>query len=362
MKRVKITSRTATTHVNLSYPTIDPNKKYTITVEKLTVPVLNSLVMNEPLFTVERRLASTVTTDKTDTQLPVPATFTPQSVRNVSHLLHQMNAFFREMLLRLVTTNIPHNNAIHQYAIPNNFLQQAGVDWLTGVVDDDDEIKTALMATFRTDGRIGVYFREDAIKLFVLHLTEVGKRVFATKHEWLAPNAEGYFTQAPLYSHTDNLYVPPAPQSVTVSQCPLALAITDTLEYIARDSLFSHMQYRHELVINTSLPLENAVECDQNNSFYRRQLASYRFPTSDPSMFYGTTRKLMEVTETLTTFENNLTTHNRFVITGTDLQNFNMYLRVRRYELKNGFYVQTEEDYPIDGSYYMLQLALLPVV
>jgi len=360
MKRVKITSQTARTHVNLTYPTVDPNKQYTITVEKLTVPVLNSLVMNEALFTVERRLAAGVTTDKTNIDLGVPATFTPKSVRNVSHLLYQMNMFFRELMLRLVTTNIPHNNAIHQYTIPNNFLQQAGVDWYSGVVDPGELIATAISATFRTDGRIGIYFREDASKLFVLHLTEVGKRIFGTSQDWLGANAAGQFHQAPFYSHADNPYVPPAPISVTVSACPLPLDVAD-YEDVAPDSLFSHMQYRHELVITTSLPLENTVECDQNRSFYRRQLASYRFPTSEPSMQYGTTRKLMEVTETLTTFENNLTTHNRFILTGSDLQNFNMYLKVRRYELKDGLYVQTEDDYPIEGSYFMVQLALFPI-
>ena len=97
MKRVKITSRSASTHVNLTYPTVDPNKKYAITVEKLSVPVLNSLVMNETLFTVERRLGANVTTDKTNLNLGVPLekrAFTPTSVRNVSHLLYQMNMFF----------------------------------------------------------------------------------------------------------------------------------------------------------------------------------------------------------------------------------------------------------------------------
>ena len=48
-------------------------------------------------------------------------------------------------------------------------------------------------------------------------------------------------------------------------------------------------------------------------------------------------------------------------MTGTDLQNFNMYLKVRSYEQENGVYRQTEKDYPIEGSYYMLQLALFPV-
>jgi len=132
MKRVKITSRSARTHINLTYPTVDPNKKYAITVEKLSVPVLNSLVMNETLFTVERRLAANATTDKTNLDLGVPLekrTFTPISVRNVSHLLYQMNMFFRELMLRVVTTALPHNAAIHQYAVPANFVQQPGQDW-----------------------------------------------------------------------------------------------------------------------------------------------------------------------------------------------------------------------------------------
>jgi len=366
MKRVKITSKSASTHINLTYPQLDANKRYTLTVEKLSVPVLNSLVMNQTLFTVERRLAANVTTDKTNLDLPVPLakrTFTPSNVRNVGHLLYQMNMFLRELMLRIVSNGgLNYNAAIHQYVIPPNFIVQPGQDWYYEIVDPGEFIATALSATFRTDGRIGFHFREDACKLFVIRLTEAGKRVFGSEETFIAPNAAGQFHQTEFYSNEDNAYVPPAPQSVTVSPAALPLQISESgYVDVLDNSLFSHMQYRHELVVMTSLSINNTIECDQDTSFYRRQLASYRFPTSNPSVNYGATRKLMEVTETLTTFEHDISTHNRFVLTGTELQNFNVYLRVRSYEKKAGVYTQIEKDYPIDGSYYMLQLALFPI-
>ena len=58
MKRVQINSRTASTNVLLTYPTLEANKNYTLTVEKLTVPALDSIVLNKPLFAVERRLVA----------------------------------------------------------------------------------------------------------------------------------------------------------------------------------------------------------------------------------------------------------------------------------------------------------------
>ena len=99
-------------------PSTDDKKRYALKVERLTVPAMSDgLILNQPLFTVERRLVqdeiwSTVPTNVNAPHIPhvsiaLPAgdwTFTPQNVKTISQLLHQMNKFFRKKLLQAVTS------------------------------------------------------------------------------------------------------------------------------------------------------------------------------------------------------------------------------------------------------------------
>ena len=360
MKRVQVNSRTSTTHVSLTYPTLDANKRYTLTVEKLMVPALDSLILNKTLFTVERRLVTgTPITDanKTLNLAEDFVTFTPQNVRTVSQLVYQMNTFFREMLQRVVTSNpnLQYVAASHQYAIPADFAHQ-NVDWFTGLVNPEP-IETAVQIIFRPDGKLGFRFSVAGLKLFVLKLTAEGKRIFARTQRYIALDAAATF---------DSEYETDHPILGLSAVQNLPANIVESYILVVDDSLFSHVNYRHELVLQSSLPLSNSVECDTDHSFYRHQLASYKFPDSNVSMEYKNIvgRELVEESQTMYSFEESLLTHNKFTLTGTELQNFNIYLVSRNYTYDEVTqkYIQTEVPYDLhEDTFYTVQFAVREV-
>ena len=369
MKRVKINSRTPTVHVNLNYPTIDPNRSYVLTVEKLLVPALDSLVVNKPLFTVERRLEGAINHDDiTARLLPLNekyTTFTPQNVRTVSQLLFQMNIFLQELCLRCVSEGLVYDDEVHQYEVPDSFDTQAG-DWNN--LEDADQIKQALMAVIRPDGKIGLAFSNDGARLFAVRLTDLGKTLFGRTNRYVAVDGDHNFIEE--YDVQLNLVLVPPELDVTNVQLP------DPVEdggYICffDPSMFSHIQYRHELVVQSSLPLNNTVECDTTHSFYKRQLASYRFPDSNVQMEYDNApinqeyngRYLCEKFQSMYTFEENLATHNKFILKGTELQNFHLYLVTRNYEKQaDKTYKQVDEPYDMHNqTFFTIQLAVKPL-
>ena len=124
--------------------------------------------------------------------------------------------------------------------------------------------------------------------------------------------------------------------------------------------MYSHMTYRNELVLDSSLPMNNTVECDGDKSHYKRQLASYRFPSTDVTMTYDHDgRHLGENSKSRFTFETSRNTHNTFIIKGTELQNFNLYLITRNYEYKDNKYIQTDKPFPlIEESYFTVQFSI----
>ena len=322
MKRVKINSRKPTVHVNLNYPTIDPNRTYVLTVEKLLVPALDSLVVNKPLFTVERRLEGAINHDDISVRLlPIHekyTTFTPQSVRTVSQLLFQMNVFLQELCMRCVSQGLVYDGALHQYEVPDSFDTQAA-DW--NHLENSDPIKQALMAVIRPDGKIGIAFSDDGARLFAVRLTDLGKTLFGRTQRYVAVDGNENFTEE--YGVELNLVLVPPELDVTNVQLPDPVEVGGYICFF-NPSMFSHIQYRHELVLKSSLPLDNTVECDTRHSFYKRQLASYRFPDSDVRMEYDSTpinqeykgRYLCERFQSMYTFEENLTTHNKFILRG----------------------------------------------
>ena len=111
--RVQLNSKTYKVDVFKSMPSLDINKRYIVKIERLTVPAQSGgLILNQPLFTVERRLTENtqysnianvlgvdVTNYNANVALPVNMTFTPQDVRTAPQLLSQMNNFFRRNLL-----------------------------------------------------------------------------------------------------------------------------------------------------------------------------------------------------------------------------------------------------------------------
>lgn len=365
MKRVQVNSRTSSTNVLLTYPTLDPNKNYTLTVEKLTVPALDSIIFNKKLFTVERRLvaAAVIGPNSVLPLLPVGFTsFTPQSVRTVSQLVYQANTMLREMCQRLATVVIPNDPALHQFVNPPAFAQQVGVDWFSGLQnpvggpDNVKAIKTALQVVFRPDGKLGFRFSVDGLKLFVIRLTDEGQRVFGRTQRYIALDNQGEFNV--------DYEVPAVIPNLPTVSVNLPVAPTEAYIFICDNSMFSHISYRNELVLQTSLPLDNRVEIDTDHSFYRRQLASYNFPSHETKMEYNAVqyRELLETTQTMYEFEESLRTHNKFKVTGTDLQNFHLYLVTRNYEYDGARYQIKETPYALhNDTFYTVQFALIPV-
>ena len=100
--RVQLNSKTYKVDVFKAMPSLDISKRYIVKVERLTVPAQSGgLILNQPLFTVERRLVRLEDYHDEDVfnpnvTLPVNMTFTPQNVRTAPQLLSQMNNFFRE--------------------------------------------------------------------------------------------------------------------------------------------------------------------------------------------------------------------------------------------------------------------------
>jgi hypothetical protein len=361
MKRVEVNSRTARANILLTYPTTDANKTYQLTVEKLDVPALDSLILNKTLFSVERRLALGVLTQGGLQALPQPqagedmATFTPQNVRNVSQLIFQTNLFFRELCQRLATIAIPHGLP-YQYDVRGvgGTFEIQNVDWYSGLANRVPIVES-LQAVFRPDGKIGFKFSTDGLSLFVLRLTDEGMRIFNHPLRYIALDAQGTFT-----SPYSGIVAPGVAEEALIA---LPAALVPYVKYFD-NSLFSHVNYRRELVIQTSLPLQANVECDTDRSFYRRQLAAYQFPGPNTSMKYTSVvhRTLLEESQTMYSFETSLKTHNTFRLHGTELQNFHLYLVNRSYVLENGKYKQVDTPYELhNDTFWTIQFAIRPV-
>jgi hypothetical protein len=203
------------------------------------------------------------------------------------------------------------------------------------------------------------------MSLFVLRFTEEGQRIFNVK-EYLALDENGSFNTSPYFQKDEYFnFVNDLPEGSRVVQFDLPDPMVTESQLVFMDnSLFSHVSYRHELVLQTSLPMNNTVECDTNTSHYKRQLASYRFPESGLKISYTDTlyRRLKETRQTMYTFENTIKTHNVFKLHGTELQNFSLFLVNRNYTWDGNKYVQTEVPYDLhNDTFYTIQLAVKPL-
>ena len=358
-------------------PSLEENKRYALKVERLTVPAMSGgLILNQPLFTVERRLTvnaehedvllddPNVVSD--DVELHVESTFTPTNVRTTSELVYQMNSFFRKLLLSLVTSQYDFGQAQlgeDVYPIPAIYepedLQYD--DWyqLRDTVLGDP-IQTSLEAVFRCDGRIGIKFSAEAIPMFALKLTTEGKRIFGWFDDFVVVDVDNMFRQNYL---TLNVNVGELDTlNVTCDAPANPAAVIGHFE----NNIFSHSHYRHELVVRTSLPMRNYLECDQKFSSYRNQLASYRYPNEPIIQEYDGTmfRVLKNVRRNRYMFEQSTKTHNEFLLTGSKLQNFHLRLMQRNYkwddETDNFEISEVPYKLPTE-SLWTIQLAIKPL-
>ena len=361
MKRIQINARSSETDVLLKLPTVDANKEYLLTVEKTIVPALDSLILNVPLLSIERRvvLGTPLQAAAGHEILPLPAEhlqFTPQNVRTVSQFVYQLNLFFREFLLRINTVVLPATPA-HQYGIPLQFLPHVG-DWYNGlhVLPIGGIVRTELIqniqAVVQPDGRIGFKFSPNALSLFVLKLTEEGQRIFAHTDNYIAMDNNGQFELSAY-----------APAGVVLFDLPNPMVAEPRL-FFTTNSLFSHVNYRHELVFETSLPVNNTVECDGETSHVKHQLVSYKFPSSRLKLKYRDIlyRNLEEESQTMYSFDQSIRTHNSFLLKGSELQNFHIRLISRNYVWDGSKYNQTNPLFPLhNDTFYTIQLAIRPL-
>ena len=140
--------------------------------------------------------------------------------------------------------------------------------------------------------------------------------------------------------------------------------VTQPFLYFTDNSLFSHVNYRHEIVIETTLPIHHTVECGERSSHLKTQLVSYKLPSSNLRCEYKNVlhREMEESRQTSYTFDDSLRTHNAFVLHGTELQNFHLRLINRNFVWDGTKYKLDDKLYPLhDDTFYTIQMALRPL-
>ena len=353
MKRVRISSHENRSRVFLSLPTTEVNKRYRVTAESLVVPCLNSHVLNDHLFTVERRLEANGAA--ADVSL-LHSEFTAKNVRTTSQLVWQMNMFFHEMLLRNVASEYDDQKDNGFYDVPDSFQDEKT---RSNEVDDNEGAVTgALRASIRPDGKVGFYWTGDAATVLVIRLTERGRYVFGETASFLAPSMDGT-------TLTFNQYdVQESQVGFTELHGSDASTITDTVGHACPNSVFSNVRHRSELVVHTDLPFPSKMVCDGSKSHVEHEFASYQFPHSEPSFTYrGRDRWIEETNEVVHVFEDSGRTHNSFIVQGTDLQNFTVSLheRFKDPDQHGTLQFKTNPYEMANGRYFTLQLVIQQV-
>lgn len=374
--RIQLNSKTYQVDVFKNMPSTELNKRYALKVERLTVPPMSGgLILNQPLFSVERRLIvnaehSTFLVDglyfEDDTKLPVEMVFTPYYVKNTSELVYQMNAFFRRLLLtNAIKTGAPATSfteTANQYAVPGEYDVDEKYDDWRDILDTPtgEPIEDSIQVIYRSDGKIGIKFSHIAKSMFVLKLTDEGKRILGWELDYVSVGPNNTFA-------TNYLTVVVDPLVPDENHVTLALpAGTEDVLCVFNNSIFNHGHYRHEIVLRTSLPLRDYLECDHTKANYKNQLASYRYPSEPIRTEYdGTMFKVLKnVRRSRYMFEQSTKTHNEFLLTGSELQNFHVRLMQRNYtwdvELDKFDIRETPYLLP-DESLWTVQLAVKPL-
>ena len=369
--RFQLNSKDAEVDVYKKMPSAEPNKKYVLTLEQVVVPELrDSIVLNTALFTLERRVILGLDPTALDARapnnainaLPLIQPFIPNNVKTEVQFVFQLNEYFRNSFLRTIgdgSPGYPENRGApdapyYQFDVPGDYAVQVGEDWYFDCsdLDEGERVKGGVQAIMRPDGTVGFHFSTDALKLFVVKFTEEGKRVFGYSGDYLAMNN----------THTFVLpYINPLTNHVEIT-LPLEAALSP-IEYFFQQTIFTH--HRHELVLQTTLPLNNLVEVHNHESKYQQQLASYRFPNTGLHAQYINTleRRLIETRENVVVFEEMKRTHNTYLLSHTDLQNFHVKLVERNYIWNNvdKKFNPTEGLYPLDGNLWYLQFTIAPI-
>jgi hypothetical protein len=279
--------------------------------------------------------------------VPVDGGFTT-NIHSALDLVYEMNKFFEQLILRCITAATFRFTdpllGVYDAPVPG-FARKVG-DWLAlGATDDGHKVKTMLQAILRPDGRIGFKFSPIAIQLFTISLTAHGKKLFGTMGE----DKDG------AYIAVDDKYKNGNYIDLVSSDVLSAPPVGDESVIVyGSNSIFSHNDYRPEVAIMTSLPLQMYVDVQNEGAAYKRQLASYRFPAETPKIKYASKmhREYSMMHRSVLQFESARRTNNTFLLTGDQLQNFHINLMLRKYvyDESSRRYEMKEKVYDIDSD------------
>jgi len=284
----------------------------------------------------------------------------------VLELVAQINHFLRSKLLQSTSSSAPlYNNTAgrYQYGRPADFVRQ-NLDWFGRDDARGTRLKFAITCLFRADSSIGFQFTVDGLKLFVIKFTEAGKELFGYPRDYLAlgvdVNGDGKWLEGTV--DANGVAITSFLTDAGVIQSTLPANLDEEHTYIFDKIVYLH--HRNEVVIETSLPLNNIVEVHRGQTNYEQQLASYRIPHKGlQSEYHGTMFRIVkELRDTQYVLENFRPTQNEFLLTGTDLQNFHIRLVNRRYLFSEGISKKDHKPYELaDNTFWWIQFLVTPI-
>ena len=351
MKRLQINSIKAETSVYKRFPTLDIAQRYNMRVEQFTLPCNLNPQFEEEIYRLERRgrtgsgvlVAGPANLTKDHFKVPYPE-FIPKNCRNVKDLIWQinnhLNIFFSQLRSGKIEAFDDEKECEDHHAEWK--AETPAGDWRDKYFDAK---KPGIQATLQPNGSIGFVFDVFAQAFLVLRLTDFGKRVLGWPNRYIAPTDTG---------SANNYY---DEQKDEVLNGP-----ADNQTWVQLDnSLFHHDTYHDEVIVYTSLPVTTTVRCENNTINLKSYLMTYRYPDSKHTLSYtGQLSEYQNKKHTRLIFENNQKTHNEFILTGSELQNFKIHVKLRRrvYDHVTDKFIYEEIDYPCDGRIWTLMLAV----
>jgi hypothetical protein len=324
LKRIQLNSRTNRIDVFRSFPTLELDKKYVLKIDNVYLPTLDAgFIPNEPLFSMERRaLEGSVPCDadfvSVDEVFIERGTFIPDKCNNVVELVYQINYFLRKFFSEMRTGVIEEfDDEKEMTDQPDNFTPIAAHDWFEEMNNVNFAQKDAIQCILQNNGVISFRFTLEVQTFIVIKFTDLGKHIMGPDNIYLAPMIQG------VSSYLDE-----------VTREVRSESSGNDFVFMLGKSAFSQNEHRPEIVIRTTLPLQNTVECNENHSKIRNQLTAYRYPVDKLSSGYNMI-KFRHFTYSVPSrllFEQNNKSNNEFLITGTELQNFHLELSLRYYE------------------------------
>ena len=365
--RIEINSKTASVDIYKQLPSADPNTKYALTVENVTVPPMtHGMVLNSPLFTIERRLKNdaTLDTEQESVALDYEMTFTPRDVQTVGQLAFQMNEFLQIGFIKNLQLGLNNYDTDDHPELPrfdlldaelqhiaDHLLPELAGDWYDILINQSFTNKNLIQVVLTPSGHIGFKFSKFAQVFFVINLTDEGKRIFGWDHSHIA--VDNGVAKLPYIEIQGGL-------KTVILPDPTNTPPTDEV-IVMLEKVSQHVSYRNELVITTSLPLPMVLQSEEKKTKFKPQFVSYRYQLAPTKIqwesTYFQTRK--ESRQNVYQFEKSNRTHNSFLLTGTELQNFHLRLVSRNHvynKLSNDFDIK-DVPYPLpDESYWSISI------